>query len=106
MAKSLEDIEVAFRQKYSSAKAVGNGNDHSKAQSGQEPSRQARHAGTTVAFCIVLIIMIIVAILFAMEENRKKGSPIVVEDIGINALVEPTPAVTRALAPGPTLAPR
>ena len=29
MAKSLEDIEVAFRQKYSSAETVGNGHDHS-----------------------------------------------------------------------------
>ena len=102
MAKSLEDIEVAFRQKYSSAKAVGNGHDHSKTRSGQEPSRRARRAGTTVAFGIVLIIIIIVAILFLMEENRKKGSPSVVEDIGINALVEP--AVTLALAPGPTVA--
>ena len=106
MAKSLEDIEVAFRQKHSSAKAVGEGHDHSKARSGQEPSRRARQAGITVAFWIVLIIIIIVTILFLMEENHKKGSPSMAEDIGINALVEPTPAVTRALAPGPTLAPR
>ena len=102
MAKSLEDIEVAFRQKYSSAKAVGEGHDHFEPQSGPAPSRRARHAGITVAFWIVLIIIIIVTILFLMEENHKKGSPSVAEDIGINALVEP--AVTLALAPGPTVA--
>jgi len=94
MAKSLEDIELAFRQKHSSAETVGNG---------QERSRRNRPAGTTIVFCTVLVVIIIVVILLSMEENRKKGSSIVTEDSGINALVEPTPAVTRALVPGPTL---
>ena len=107
MAKNLEEIELAFRQKYSSAETVDNGQDHlAKPQSAQGRSRHNRPAGTTIAFYTVLIVIIIVIILLLMEENRKRGNLIIAEDIGINALAEPTPAVTLALAPGPTLAPR